>query len=144
MGYYSDVAIVIRQRDKDAFLQSMKEFDEKNKDIEKKDRYTYGYTAKEIYDLAEKHDDVVSYSEYERRNDDTYFVMSWKYQKWSTCYVFAYSFFEHLDLLFDRNFVRVGEEAGDIETYYGLDSGIISPHVEQDIWIYDHGELRDW
>lgn len=142
MGYYSDVAIVIRQRDKDAFLQKMKEFDEKNKDLEKK--YDAGYTVKEIYDLAEKHDDVVSYSEYERRNDDTYFVMSWKYQKWSTCYAFAYSFFEHLDLLFDRDFVRVGEEVGDIETDYGLDSGIISPHVEQDIWIYDHGELQDW
>lgn len=142
MGYYSDVAIVIRQRDKDAFLQKMEEFDEKNKDLEKK--YDAGYTVKEIYDLAEKHDDVVSYSEYERRNDDTYFVMSWKYQKWSTCYAFAYSFFEHLDLLFDRDFVRVGEEVGDIETDYGLDSGIISPHVEQDIWIYDHGELRDW
>ena len=142
MGYYSDVAIVIRQRDKDAFLQKMEEFDEKNKDLEKK--YDAGYTVKEIYDLAEKHDDVVSYSEYEKRNDDTYFVMSWKYQKWSTCYAFAYSFFEHLDLLFDRDFVRVGEEAGDIETDYGLDSGIISPHVEQDIWIYDHGELRDW
>lgn len=142
MGYYSDVAIVIRQRDKDAFLQKMEEFDEKNKDLEKK--YDAGYTVKEIYDLAEKHDDVVSYSEYERRNDDTYFVMSWKYQKWSTCYAFAYSFFEHLDLLFDRDFVRVGEEAGDIETDYGLDSGIISPHVEQDIWIFDNGKLKDW
>lgn len=142
MGYYSDIAIVIRQRDKDAFLQKMEEFDEKNKDLEKK--YDAGYTVKEIYDLAEKHDDVVSYSEYERRNDDTYFVMSWKYQKWSTYYAFAYSFFEHLDLLFDRDFVRVGEEAGDIETDYGLDSGIISPHVEQDIWIFDNGKLKDW
>lgn len=127
MGYYSDVALVIRQSDKDKFLEELKTFDLVHADNEKKS-FGYQNTAKFLYDYAEKLDNVC------HLGGEKYFVMRWEIARWySTEY--ATKFFECPPVKYD--FVRVGEEAGDIETDYNLDSGIIDVYVDQHIEVID-------
>ena len=130
-SYYSDVAIVIRQSDKDRFLHEITKFDEYFKE---NIRATgYGFTTKEVYNLAKTYDNVVSIN----KDDEKYFVVSWSRIKWWESCFFGYRFFENLNLMFYRDYVRVGEDPGDIEEDYQLNTGSISPYIEQRIQIHN-------
>ena len=128
---YSDVAIVIRQSDKDRFLHEITKFDEYFK--ENIHATGYGFTTKEVYNLATTYDNVVSIN----NDDEKYFVISWNRIKWWESCFFGYRFFEYLNLMFYRDYVRVGEDPGDIEEDYQLNTGIISPYIEQRIQIHN-------
>ena len=129
---YSDVAIVIRQGDKDRFLHEITKFDEYFKE---NIRATgYGFTTKEVYNLATTYDNVVSIN---KDDNEKYFVVSWNRIKWWESCFFGYRFFENLNLVFYRDYVRVGEDPGDIEEDYQLNTGIISPYIEQRIQIHN-------
>ena len=129
---YSDVAIVIRQRDKDRFLHEITKFDEYFKE---NIRATgYGFTTKEVYNLATTYDNVVSIN---KDDDERYFVINWNRIKWWESCFFGYRFFENLNLIFYRDYVRVGEDPGDIEEDYQLNTGIISPYIKQRIQIHN-------
>ena len=132
MSYYSDVAIVIRQSDKDRFLHEITKFDEYFK--ENICATGYGFTTKEVYNLATTYDNVVSIN---KNDDERYFVVSWNRIKWWESCFFGYRFFENLNLIFYRDYVRVGEDPGDIEEDYQLNTGIISPYIEQRIQIHN-------
>ena len=139
ISYYSDVAIVIRQSDKDRFLHEITKFDEYFKE---NIRATgYGFTTKEVYNLATTYDNVVSINKdvvlINKDNDERYFVVSWSRVKWWESCFFGYRFFENLNLMFYRDYVRVGEDPGDIEEDYQLNTGIISPYIEQRIQIHN-------
>lgn len=139
ISYYSDVAIVIRQSDKDRFLHEITKFDEY---FEKNIHATgYGFTTKEVYNLATTYDNVVSINKdvvlINKDNDERYFVVSWSRVKWWESCFFGYRFFENLNLMFYRDYVRVGEDPGDIEEDYQLNTGIISPYIEQRIQIHN-------
>ena len=132
ISYYSDVAIVIRQSDKDRFLHEITKFDEYFKE---NIRATgYGFTTKEVYNLATTYDNVVSIN---KDNNERYFVVSWSRVKWWESCFFGYRFFENLNLMFYRDYVRVGEDPDDIEEDYQLNTGIISPYIEQRIQIHN-------
>lgn len=132
MSYYSDVAIVIRQSDKDRFLHEITKFDKQYKE---NIRATgYGFTTKEVYNLATTYDNVVSIN---KDDDERYFVVSWNRIKWWESCFFGYRFFENLNLMFYRDYVRVGEDPGDIEEDYQLNTDIISPYIEQRIQIHN-------
>lgn len=120
---YSDIALVIKQTDKDKFLKALKTFDLVHADNEKKN-FGYQYTAKSLYDDAEKRDNVCHLC------GEKYFVMRWEIIKWYPT-DYATKFFECPPV--ECDFVRVEEEAGDIETDYGLDSGVIDVYVDQHV-----------
>lgn len=144
MSYYNEIAIVLRQEDKEEFLKQMAEFDEKH-EKEEATEGDFHYTAREIYDMAETHNDVVLYRDYDCSSEGTYFLMHWKYASWwSPRICCAYKFYWNTIVDFKCDFIRIGEDAGDIEEHHDLHSGIISPHVEQDIMIFDNGKLKDW
>lgn len=128
---YSDVAIVIRQSDKDRFLHEITKFDEYFKENIRATGYRF--TTKEVYNLATTYDNVVSIN----KDDEKYFVVSWNRIKWWESCFFGYRFFEHLNLMFYRDYVRVGKDPGDIEEDYQLNTGIISPYIEQRIQIHN-------
>lgn len=128
---YSDVAIVIRQSDKDRFLHEITKFDEYFKENIRASGY--GFTTKEVYNLATTYDNVVSIN----KDNEKYFVVSWSRVKWWESCFFGYRFFENLNLMFYRDYVRVGEDPGDIEEDYQLNTGIISPYIEQRLQIHN-------
>lgn len=143
MSYYNEVAIVLRQEDKEEFLCRMAEFD-KEHEKEEKTEGDFQYTAREIYDMAEVHNDVVPYRDYDSGPEGTYFLMHWKYSKWWSAGVFAYRFFRDAIAYFDCDYIRIGEDIGDVVECQALSSGIITAHVEQDIMIFDNGKVKDW
>lgn len=127
MGYYSDVAIAIKKEDKDVFLAAMKKFDLVH-EKEGTDEYGRRLSAQNIYDWAEVYEDV------ENSKGQHFFVMKWEYVKWNT-WDYAFKFFDNPPVLYD--YLRVGEEAGDIEERGDLKSGVIGVYSEQHVEIYE-------
>lgn len=143
--YDNDVALVIRQDDLDRFLKEMKEFDHRyparDYDINGFGKIVF---AKDVFDEAEHFHDVVPYQDHIDRSDIGFCsVLHWRHQFWDTRGL-AYQFFQYVIDTYACDFVRVGCNDGDIEEHYGLDSGIVAPHIERSVWIFSNGELKDW
>lgn len=140
MGYRSEVAIVIEEKNYNEFMNLMKQYDKETfKDDDDRDDVE---TAAELFSEAELYRHV--------KGDDgkmDCFVLHWEDIKWYDTYR-CVRFFNDVCIGtcadFNADFIRVGEDAGDIVDNSSLHSGIIIPWVEQRIELYDNGGLEEW
>lgn len=121
-----EVAMVFRMEDKKKLLKMIDEWDNS-----KKEPSDYpSYTAKFVYDLADKKED-----------DHYHLILHWNNVKWGSVNT-GYKFFIELGRKqkIKCDYACVGEDVWDTEEQYGLDSSVISveteTHVEQYIDIY--------
>ena len=120
MGYRSDVAVVIKAKDSDKLLKAAKDWDKKYN--------LNGYNTVE-YLIRGTDKDVIT-------KDQEYRLIVWNSIKWYAnigCDYAGQKFFESLggyDIEYD--FVRIGEEMGDYDSFGDLDSSIVYP--DQCLW----------
>lgn len=120
MGYRSDIAVVINAKDSDKLLVAAKDWDKKyNLD---------GYNTVE-YLIRGADKDVIT-------KDREYRLIVWNSIKWYAnigCDYASQKFFESLDDYdIEYDFVRIGEEMGDYDSFGDLDSGVVYP--DQCLW----------
>ena len=121
MGYRSEVAIVIKKEDLSKMLSAIAEYDKTEYD--------------EVW-----HNDIESASkmlEYaDKKEIGDYVVYHWENIKWYYSYK-SVQFFAMMKSKYGiaSDFIRIGENAGDIGKNMCLESGIIYPMVEQHIQI---------
>lgn len=122
MGYRSEVGIVFKKSDEDLFYDKLREWDASRIGDGESAEELLGYANKEtLYSNSLKEDCV---------------VLSWTYVKWYDTYP-AVQFFEDVKKYIDIDFVRIGEEAGDIEDDPALGAEIVSYYTEAHLMIED-------
>lgn len=124
MGYRSDVGIVFKKSDENLFYDKVREWDASH--------IGEGESVKEILDYANKE------TLYSDSLKEDCVVLSWMCVKWYDTYP-AVKFFEdvkkYIDI--DMDFIRIGEEFGDIEDDSALGAGIVSYYTEAHLTIED-------
>lgn len=122
MGYRSEVGIVFKKSDENLFYDKMREWDASH--------IGDGESAKELLEYANKE---TLYSDSLKENC---VVLSWTCVKWYNTYP-AVQFFENIKRDIDIDFVRIGEEIGDIEDDPALGAEIVSYYTEAHLMIED-------
>lgn len=122
MGYRSEVGIVFKKSDENLFYDKLHEWDASHTGN--------GESAEELLNYANKE------TLYSNSLKEDCVVLSWTYVKWYDTYP-AVQFFEDVKRYIDIDFVRVGEEAGDIEDDPTLGAGIVSYYTEAHLMIED-------
>ena len=123
MSYRSDVAIAIKLSDKEKFEAAITDYDNKIK-LENK----FAYTTRDLLNDAD---------EYYAKGD--YILIHWTYIKWYEDFP-EINFFNKAmtaDYGIERDLLCVGEEAGDIEEDYQINSNTFTPVVSQAIEFYE-------
>lgn len=122
MGYRSEVGIVFKKSDENLFYDKLHEQDASHTGN--------GESAEELLNYANKE------TLYSNSLKEDCVVLSWTYVKWYDTYP-AVQFFEDVKRYIDIDFVRIGEEAGDIEGDQTLGAGIVSYYTEAHLMIED-------
>ena len=122
MGYRSEVDIVFKKSDENLFYDKLHEQDASHTGN--------GESAEELLNYANKE------TLYSNSLKEDCVVLSWTYVKWYDTYP-AVQFFEDVKRYIDIDFVRIGEEAGDIEGDQTLGAGIVSYYTEAHLMIED-------
>lgn len=124
MGYRSDVAIAIKLSDKEKFEAAIADYDNKIK-LENKFAYT-------VRDLLNDADDYY----YGAKED--YIIIYWNNIKWYDDFAEIIFFNKAMteDYGIKRDLLRVGEETGDIEEDYQINSNAFGPITSQSIQFY--------
>lgn len=122
MGYRSEVGIVFKKSDENLFYDKMREWDDSH--------IGDGESAEELLEYANKE---MLYSDSLKENC---VVLSWTCVKWYDTYP-AVKFFEDVKKYIDMDFVRIGEEFGDIEDDPALGAEIVSYYTEAHLMIED-------
>lgn len=122
MGYRSEVGIVFKKSDENLFYDKMREWDASH--------IGDGESAEELLEYANKE---TLYSNSLKKNC---VVISWTCVKWYDTYP-AVQFFEGIKRDIDIDFVRIGEEVGDIEDDPALGAEIVSYYTEAHLMIED-------
>lgn len=122
MGYRSEVGIVFKKSDENLFYDKMREWDASH--------IGDGESAEELLEYANKE---TLYSDSLKENC---VVLSWTCVKWYDTYP-AVQFFESIKRDIDIDFVRIGEEIGDIEDDPALGAEIVSYYTEAHLMIED-------
>ena len=124
MGYRSDVAIAIKLSDKEKFEAAITDYDNKIK-LENK----FAYTVRDLLDDADE-------CYYGTKGD--YIIVCWTYIKWYDDFAEVIFFNKAIteDYGIKRDLLRVGEEIGDIEEDYQINSNAFGPITSQSIQFY--------
>lgn len=122
MGYRSEVGIVFKKSDENLFYDKMREWDASH--------IGDGESAEELLEYANKE------TLYSNSLKENCVVLSWTCVKWYDTYP-AVQFFENIKRDIDIDFVRIGEEIGDIEDDPALGAGIVSYYTEAHLVIED-------
>lgn len=122
MGYRSEVGIVFKKSDENHFYDKMREWDASH--------IGDGESAEELLEYANKE------TLYSNSLKENCVVLSWTCVKWYDTYP-AVQFFENIKRDIDIDFVRIGEEIGDIEDDPALGAEIVSYYTEAHLMIED-------
>lgn len=122
MGYRSEVGIVFKKSDENLFYDKMREWDASH--------IGDGESAEELLEYANKE------TLYSNSLKENCVVLSWTCVKWYDTYP-AVQFFENIKRDIDIDFVRIGEEIGDIEDDPALGAEIVSYYTEAHLMIED-------
>lgn len=122
MGYRSEVGIVFKKSDENLFYDKMREWDASH--------IGDGESAEELLEYANKE------TLYSNSLKENCVVLSWTCVKWYDTYP-AVQFFENIKRDIDIDFVRIGEEVGDIEDDPALGAEIVSYYTEAHLMIED-------
>lgn len=122
MGYRSEVGIVFKKSDENLFYDKMHEWDASH--------IGDGESAEELLEYANKE------TLYSNSLKENCVVLSWTCVKWYDTYP-AVQFFENIKRDIDIDFVRIGEEIGDIEDDPALGAEIVSYYTEAHLMIED-------
>lgn len=122
MGYRSEVGIVFKKSDENHFYDKMREWDASH--------IGDGESAEELLEYANKE------TLYSNSLKENCVVLSWTCVKRYDTYP-AVQFFENIKRDIDIDFVRIGEEIGDIEDDPALGAEIVSYYTEAHLMIED-------
>ena len=124
MGYECDAAIVIKKANKKKLLRMIHKLDDEWDENKNPSNIDYTNYAIEVYKMAEQ------------KETDEYLVLHWNWVKWYSLDR-GYSFFRELarEQKIDCDYICVGEDPGDIEEQYKLNSGLVGVYVDQHIVI---------
>lgn len=122
MGHRSEVGIVFKKSDENHFYDKMREWDASH--------IGDGESAEELLEYANKE------TLYSNSLKENCVVLSWTCVKWYDTYP-AVQFFENIKRDIDIDFVRIGEEVGDIEDDPALGAEIVSYYTEAHLMIED-------
>lgn len=131
MGYECDVAIVIKKSNKKKLLNLIHDLDDEwyeNKD-KNRDPNEYDYPT----DYA-----INVYKKAEQKEINKYLILQWHGVKWYSIDR-GYKFFRNLgrEQTIKCDYICIGENPGDVDEHYGLDSGIIEVCMEPHIVVYE-------
>ena len=120
MSYRSDVAIAIDIADKEKFETAITDYDSKLED-------GCSYTANDFLHEADEY-----------RISGNYILIYWSYVKWYSHFPEVFFFNNAMVASYGikRDLLRIGEETGDIEEDYQINSNAFEPITSQSIQFY--------